>query len=174
MNEPKQKVFVEPFYMRRLGGELSRILRDQLDYLGPRLNVGCDKATFVPGFAFEGMVSNAYRKRSRIKFSHAPTGDIWFTITMDANGHAWPVSYVLGECNIAKVSTPAAELTWVHETRGLAETVIRPLFIDWVLRQGLSREFGADFAEHLKDGHPYRRYSRDLVMLYTKFGIQCR
>lgn len=69
---------------------------------------------------------------------------------------------------------PAAELNWVHETLGLAETVVRPLFVDWVLRRGLTREFGPDYHDRLAEEVTFRRYSRDLALLYTKFGIQCR
>lgn len=90
----KPKVYVEPFYMRRLGPELSKILRDQLDYFGPRLIVGTDRATFTPGFAFEGMVSNAYRKRSLTKLSDQPSGDIWFSIAMDTTPDVWAVKYI--------------------------------------------------------------------------------
>lgn len=174
MDQAKKKVYTEPFYMRRLGFELYQILRDQLDFLGPRLIVGSDKATFVPGFAFEGMVSNAYRKRSLTKLDPAPSGNTWFAITMDATGQTWAVDYVLGERNIVRVTTPAAELNWVHETLGLAETVIRPLFVDWVLRKGLTREYGQGYEDHLEKDHSYRRYSRDLALLYTKFNIQSR
>ncbi|QHF00396.1 hypothetical protein QO021_28575 (plasmid) [Pseudomonas amygdali pv. lachrymans] len=170
----KAKVYVEPFYMRRLGPELSKILRDQLDYLCPRLNVGTDRSTFTPGFAFEGMVSNAYRKRSLTKLSDQPSGDVWFSVAMDTTSDVWAVQYIQGEGSQVKVVTPAAELYWVHETRGLAETVIRPLFIDWVLRKGLTREFGAGYADHLETHEEYRRYSRGLILLYQTFGIRSR
>lgn len=170
----KAKVYVEPFYMRQLGPELSKILRDQLDYLGPRLIVGTDRATFTPGFAFEGMVSNAYRKRSLTKLSEQPSGDIWFSIAMDTSPAVWAVKYIQGGGSQVQVVTPAAELCWVHETRGLAETVMRPLFIDWVLRKGLTREFGAGYADHLETDEEYRRYSRGLILLYQTFSIRSR
>ncbi|MFJ3110027.1 hypothetical protein [Pseudomonas putida] len=174
MTEQKPRVYTERFYMRRLGPALAQILRDQLDFLGPRLIVGADRATFTPGFAFEGMVGNAYRQRQHTKLSDEPSGNTWFTIGMDGTGEKWAVEYLLGENNNVKVRTPAAELNWGHETLGLAETVVRPLFVDWVLRRGLTRDFGPDYHDRLAEEVTYRRYSRDLALLYSKFGIQCR
>lgn len=174
MTEQKPMVYTEPFFMRRLGPALALILRDQLDFLGPRLIVGADRATFTPGYAFEGIVGNAYRKRQITKLSSEPSGDTWFKIAMDATDEMWAVGYVLGADNIVNVTTPEAEFSWVHDTRGLAENVIRPLFIDWVLRRGLIREFGDDYAEQLAFEVAYRRHCRDLSLLYSKFGIQSR
>ncbi|MBM5458622.1 hypothetical protein H8F21_13715 [Pseudomonas sp. P66] len=174
MTDKNPKMYAEPFNVSRLGGELARIVKDQLDFLGPRLVVGADRATFTPGFAFEGLVGNAYRKRSLTKLSAGPSGESWFSIVMDATGDKWTVDYLLGTDNLVRVVTPSAEFNWVHETRGLAEIVIRPLFVDWVLRRGLIREYGEDYSDHLIGDAMFGRYTRSIARLYSKFGIQCR
>lgn len=168
-------VYAEPFRMRKIGRALYSMLLDHMDRMVPQLSIGADRKTFYPGYSFEGLVGNAFRDRRLARMHAKPSGSVWFEIILESTGESWAVRYELGDAGLASVSTPRQSLLWVHETRGLAMIVIRPLFLDWMLEQALIREFGPEYLESVDSsprlGHEFRAYKKDLANLYKQFNI---
>lgn len=100
---------------------------------------------FYPGAVFAGLTGNAYPQAWRAWSSKGPSGSQWFAIHLDAIGIFWEVDYVTWGKRCAFMSTNEHRFYWPDGKPGLAWRVLRPLFLDWMLKGALAGEFGLDY-----------------------------
>jgi hypothetical protein len=156
---------------------LTDLVNGHIDASVPVLQIGRDRMSVYPGAAFHGVAFNTGRWWE-VDFSRTPSGSRWFDIYLDAVGIFWEVDYVIWGKGCAFVSTPEHRFYWAHGKSGLASKVLRPLYLDWMLRGALASEFGPDYLrELLGDPVLLAEYDSHLVSmegLLTKFQVERR
>lgn len=157
---------------------LSDLVVDHIVNTVPVLQIGRDRMVYYPGSAFAGLACNAYPQSWRAWASKEPSGSLWFAIHLDAIGIYWEVDYVAWAKGCAFVSTPEHRFYWAHGKPGLAERVLRPLYLDWMLQGALAVEYGPDYLPGLA-GDPvlldeYSEYQEQMAQLLSRFAIEAR
>ncbi|MDF9778966.1 hypothetical protein [Pseudomonas baetica] len=140
----KPKRHPNPLAMPLPGPHLQDLLSDYIDQSVPVLKIRRDRADWYPGSAFEGVAINARRQIWRAHFLKGESGSEWFNIFLDAIGIWWTVDYVAWAQGCAFVSAGRNRFYWPHGTSGLGHLVLRPLYINWLLKLTLTAEFGPD------------------------------
>ena len=133
---------------------------------------------FYPGTAFVGLASNAYPQAWRAWPSKTPSGSQWFAIHLDAIGIFWEVDYVKWAKRCAFVSTTDHRFYWPDGKPGLAGKVLRPLYLDWMLRGALAGEFGPDYMLGLAADpvllQEYDEHLEEMAQLLDRYEIEAR
>lgn len=134
--------------------------------------------SYYPGAAFAGLVGNAYPQAWKAWPSKAPSGSQWFAIHLDAIGIFWEVDYVKWAKRCAFVATTDHRFYWPDGKSGLAGKVLRPLFLDWMLRGALAGEFGPDYLSELAADpvllQEYDEHLEVMVALLARYEIEER
>ncbi|WP_254894117.1 hypothetical protein [Pseudomonas aeruginosa] len=133
---------------------------------------------FDPGSAFAGLASNAYPQAWKACPSKDPSGSQWFAIHLDAIGIFWEVDYVAWGKRCAFVSTTDHRFYWPDGKPGLAWRVLRPLYLDWMLRGALAGEFGSDYLPELAADpvlfQEYDEHLEEMAALLVRYQIEER
>ena len=157
---------------------LTDLLLDHIESTVPVLQIGRDRMTYYPGSAFAGLASNAYFQSWRARSSMAPSGSQWFAIHLDAIGIFWAVDYVAWGGRCAFVSTTEHCFYWPDGKPGLAEKVLRPLYLDWMLRGALAAEYGPDYFPGLSSDpvllSEYYEHLEDMALFLAAYAIEER
>lgn len=157
---------------------LADLLLDHIDNTVPVLQIGRDRMIYYPGAAFVGLASNAYAQSWKAWPSKEPSGSLWFSIFLDAIGIDWPVDYVVWGKGCALVATRDHRFYWNHGKPGLAWRVLRPLYLDWMLRGALAGEFGPDYLRGLASDpvllDEYDEHLEEMATLLARYEIEER
>jgi hypothetical protein len=157
---------------------LADLLLDHIDRTVPVLQIGRDRMQFYPGAAFAGLASNAYPQAWKACPSKEPSGSQWFAIHLDAIGIFWEVDYVTWGKRCAFVSTTDHRFYWPDGKPGLAWRVLRPLFLDWMLKGSLAGEFGPDYLRGMASDpvllDEYDEHLEEMATLLARYEIEER
>lgn len=150
----------------------------RIDHTVPVLQIGRDRMRYYPGAAFAGLARNAYAQSWRAWPSKEASGSQWFAIHLEAIGIFWEVDYVIWEKGYALVSTPEHRFYWSHGKPGLAGQVLRPLYLDWMLRGALAAEYSTEYLRGLAADpvllSEYDEHLEHLAQLLEKYTIEKR
>lgn len=130
-----------------MGPHLQDLLQAFIDQSVPVLKIRNDRAQFYPGSSFSGLAVNAKHQVWRARFLPGHSGTEWFSLFLDAIGIWWTVDYVIGGDGRAVITAGQDHFYWPHGTPGLALLVLRPLYIDWILKLALASEFGPEMLQ---------------------------
>lgn len=166
-----------PFTMKPLGPHLQDLLLAFIHQSVPLLKIKNDRAEFYPGAAFDGIAVNAKRQIWRARFLNGTSDPTeWFSLFLDAIGIWWTVDYL--DCGDGRVSVFAGEdrFYWPQGKSGLAMSVLRPLFVDWMLMLALAGEFGPDILLGIAQDPillgEYREYLGEVECLVARYQIE--
>lgn len=166
-----------PFTMKPLGPHLQDLLMAFIDQSVPILKIKYDRSEFYPGAAFDGLAVNAKRQIWRAHLlSGVSEPTEWFSLFLDAIGIWWTVDYK--DCGDGRVSVSAGEdrFYWSQGTSGLAMSVLRPLFMDWMIKLALAGEFGPDTLQGIAQDPillaEYREYLGEIDRLLARYQIE--